>query len=42
MIETLIKVYDRLICGKIEDFNSSFYYEAPQNILMSYLYNFIE
>lgn len=30
------------VTEKIEDYNSAFYYDAPQNILNAYLYNEIE
>lgn len=33
---------DRVSDDFIEDFNSSFYYDAPQNILNAYLYGKIE
>lgn len=30
------------VSDKLDDYNSSFYYEAPQNILNAYLYGRIE
>lgn len=30
------------VSEKIDDYNSSFYYDAPQNILNAFLYNEIE
>ena len=34
--------YNSFVSEKIEDFNSSFYYDAPQNILNTYLTGIIE
>lgn len=42
IIETLIAVYNSFISDKIDDYNSSFYYESPQYILNTYLTNEIE
>lgn len=42
VIDALFSVYQSFVSDKIEDFNSSFYYDAPQNILNAYLYNEIE
>ena len=42
IIETLIAVYNSFVSDKIDDYNSSFYYEAPQYILNTYLTNEIE
>ncbi len=36
-IEAIKEVYTSFISKKIDDYNSSFYYEVPQNILVSYL-----
>ncbi len=36
-IGVLIEVYNSWICRKIEDFNSSMYYENPDYIFQSYL-----
>ncbi len=41
-IDALFKAYNSFVSEKIEDFNSSFYYDAPQNILNAYLYGVIE
>lgn len=37
IVDALISVYNSFVSNKIEDFNSSFYYDAPQNILNAYL-----
>ncbi len=37
IVDALFSVYNSFVSGKIEDFNSSFYYDAPQNILNAYL-----
>ena len=37
LIETLIKVYNLWLSRKIEDFNSSIYYESPEYLFQSYL-----
>lgn len=42
IIEALFSAYNSFVSDKIEDFNSSFYYDAPQNILNAYLYGVIE
>lgn len=42
IIETLIAVYNSFVSDKIDDYNSSFYYESPQYILNTYLTNEIE
>ena len=42
VIEALFLAYNSFVSEKIEDFNSSFYYEAPQNILNAFLDNKIE
>ncbi len=36
-IEILIEVYNSWICSKLEDYNSSFFYENPDYILQCYL-----
>ena len=41
-IETLLAVYNSFVSKKIDDYNSSFYYESPQYILNTYLTNEIE
>lgn len=38
IIDALFAAYHSFVSDKIEDFNSSFYYDAPQNILNAYLY----
>lgn len=40
--DAIFEAYHSFVTDKIEDFNSSFYYDAPQNILNAYLYNEIE
>lgn len=40
--DALLAAYHSFVSDKIENFNSSFYYDAPQNILNAYLYNEIE
>lgn len=42
IIEALFAAYNSFVSDKIENFNSSFYYDAPQNILNAYLYGVIE
>ncbi len=37
VIETLIEVYNLWLSRKIEDFNSSMYYESPEYLFQSYL-----
>jgi hypothetical protein len=37
LIETLIEVYNLWLSRKIEDFNSSVYYESPNYLFQSYL-----
>lgn len=39
VIDTLIKVYNSFISPKIEDYNSSMYYENPSYLLECYLQN---
>ena len=41
-IDALFAAYQSFVSEKIEDFNSSFYYDAPQNILNAFLYGTIE
>jgi len=38
LIDTLIEVYNLWISRKIEDFNSSVYYESPEYLYASYLF----
>lgn len=42
LIDALLTAYNSFVSDKIEDFNSSFYYDAPQNILNAYLDGKIE
>jgi hypothetical protein len=42
IIETLIAVYNSFVSEKIDDYNSSFYYESPQYILNTYLTGHME
>ncbi len=42
IIDALFAAYHSFVTDKIEDFNSSFYYDAPQNILNAFLYRKIE
>lgn len=42
IIDALFAAYNSYVSGKIDDYNSSFYYDAPQNILNAYLYGYIE
>ncbi len=42
IIDALIEGYQSFVSEKIDDYNSSFYYENPQNILNAYLYGEIE
>lgn len=42
IVDALIKVYNSYVCDKINDYNSSFYYDNPQNIFNAYLYGEIE
>lgn len=42
VIDALMEAYHSFVSEKIDDYNSSFYYDAPQNILNSFLYGEIE
>lgn len=42
IIDALFAAYHSFVTDKIEDFNSSFYFDAPQNILNAFLYGKIE
>lgn len=42
VIDALFEAYHSFVSDKIDDYNSSFYYDAPQNILNAFLYGFIE
>lgn len=37
IIEALFLAYNSFVSDKIDDYNSSFYYDAPQNILYTFL-----
>ncbi len=36
MVDALFEAYHSFVSEKIDDYNSSFYYEAPQNILNAF------
>lgn len=36
-VDALVEVYNSFVSDKIDDYNSSFYYDAPQNILNAFL-----
>ena len=40
--DAVIEAYNSFVSEKIDDYNSSFYYEAPQNILNAYLEGKVE
>ena len=42
VISALFEAYNSFVSEKIDDYNSSFYYEAPQNILNAFIDNKIE
>lgn len=42
IVDALFVAYNSFVSDKIDDYNSSFYYDAPQNILNAYLYGEIE
>ena len=42
IVDALFAAYNSFVSDKIDDYNSSFYYEAPGNILNAWLYNEIE
>ena len=42
MVDALFEAYHSFVSEKIDDYNSSFYYEAPQNILNAFLDGKIE
>lgn len=42
IIDALFAAYNSFVSDKIQDFNSSFYYDAPQNILNAYIDGKIE
>lgn len=42
IVDALFEAYNSFVSDKIDDYNSSFYYDAPQNILNAYIYGKIE
>ena len=42
VIDALFAAYHSFVSDKLDDYNSSFYYDAPQNILNAYLYGELE
>jgi len=42
VIDALFEAYHSFVSDKIDDYNSSFYYDAPQNILNAFLDGKIE
>ncbi len=42
VVDALLKAYNSYVSDKIDDYNSSFYYDSPQNILNAYIYGYIE
>lgn len=42
IMDAILAAYNSFVSDKIDDYNSSFYYEAPGNILNAYLYGEIE
>jgi hypothetical protein len=42
VVDALFEAYHSFVSDKIDDYNSSFYYDAPQNILNAYIYGEIE
>lgn len=42
IIDALFEAYNSFVSDKIDDYNSSFYYDAPQNILNAYIDGKIE
>lgn len=41
-MDSLFEAYHSFVTDKIQDYNSSFYYDAPQNILNAFLDGKIE
>ena len=37
VVDALVEAYNSFVSEKIQDYNSSFYYDAPQNILNAFL-----
>ena len=42
VVDALFEAYHSYVSDKIDDYNSSFYYDAPQNILNAFLHGVIE
>ncbi len=42
VVDALFEAYNSFVSEKIDNYNSSFYYDAPQNILNAYIYGIIE
>lgn len=42
VLDALFEAYHSFVSDKIDDYNSSFYYDAPQNILNAFLYGVVE
>lgn len=42
IVDALFEAYNSFVSDKIDNYNSSFYYDAPQNILNAYIYGEIE
>ena len=40
--EAIMRAFTSFVAGKIEDYNSAFYYDVPQNILNAYIYGVVE
>lgn len=42
IIDAIFEAYNSYVSEKIDDYNSIFYCDAPQNILNAYIYGYIE
>ncbi|MCD8151307.1 MAG: hypothetical protein LUE92_17545 [Clostridiales bacterium] len=42
VVDALMEAYHSFVSEKIDDYNSSFYYDAPQNILLAFLEGTVE
>ena len=42
VVDALFEAYNSFVSDKIDDYNSSFFYDAPQNILNAFLDGRIE
>lgn len=42
VVDALFEAYNSFVSDKIDDYNSSFYYDAPQNILNAFMDGIIE